>query len=139
MHDRIISLRGGDWALKNSLTPPYFIEVPVSYQESERSCICVLVVCICVLVGYVFVCQWYVFVCQWYLFCLTTDLIFDVGIALTMWYFFSSFYERIVYTKISCLLNCGGGVYNYVSQVQVQHAPNKYRIYKASYIIQNTN
>ena len=50
MHDRIISLRGGDWALKNSLTPPYFIEVPVSYQESERSCICVLVVCICVLV-----------------------------------------------------------------------------------------
>jgi hypothetical protein len=28
--------------IRTSLTPPLFIEVPVSSQESERSCICVL-------------------------------------------------------------------------------------------------
>ena len=36
------SLRGDCWAHKASLTPPRFIEVPVTSQESERLCICVL-------------------------------------------------------------------------------------------------
>ena len=45
-HDCIISLRGKICANKTSLTPSlFFIEVPVSSLESERSCkICVLVV-----------------------------------------------------------------------------------------------
>ena len=30
------------WAIKASLTPAPFIEVPVPIHESERSCICVL-------------------------------------------------------------------------------------------------
>jgi len=29
------------WAHNNSLTLPFFIEVPVPSQQSERSCICV--------------------------------------------------------------------------------------------------
>jgi hypothetical protein len=42
LNDRIISLRGDVWANKSSLIPPYFIEVPVQYQDSERSChVCV--------------------------------------------------------------------------------------------------
>ena len=36
------SLRRGVWAHNSSLTPPLFIEVPVSSQDIERSCICVL-------------------------------------------------------------------------------------------------
>ena len=39
---RIISLRGEVWAHKTSVTPPPFIEVSVTSQEIERSCICVL-------------------------------------------------------------------------------------------------
>jgi len=31
----------GVWAHKTSLTPPLFIEVPVSSYEGEPSCICV--------------------------------------------------------------------------------------------------
>ena len=42
MHALIISLRGKVWAHITSLTPPHVIEVPVSRQESERSCIGVL-------------------------------------------------------------------------------------------------
>jgi hypothetical protein len=42
LHDHIISLIGYVWAHKTSLTPPPFIKVSVSYQESELSCICVL-------------------------------------------------------------------------------------------------
>jgi hypothetical protein len=30
------------WALKTSLTPPLFIEVPILIKKSERSCIWVL-------------------------------------------------------------------------------------------------
>jgi hypothetical protein len=33
---------GGVWNPKTSLTPPHFIEMPVTSQDSERSCICVL-------------------------------------------------------------------------------------------------
>jgi hypothetical protein len=44
VHDRIISLRGKVWAHKTRFTPPLFIEVPVSNQEDERSCICELVI-----------------------------------------------------------------------------------------------
>ena len=46
LHDRIISLREKVWAHKTSLTKPFLIEVPVPGQESERSCICMLVVLI---------------------------------------------------------------------------------------------
>jgi hypothetical protein len=44
LYDHIISLRGEVWAHKTSqTTPPLFIiEVPVSTQETDRSCICVL-------------------------------------------------------------------------------------------------
>ena len=35
-HSLIISLRGEVWIYKTSLTPPLFIERPVSRQESER-------------------------------------------------------------------------------------------------------
>jgi len=42
LHDRISSLRGEVCAYKASLTPPYFIEVLVPSQKSERSCLCVL-------------------------------------------------------------------------------------------------
>jgi len=42
LHARIISLIGEVWAHKISLSPPFFIDVPVPSQESERSCICVL-------------------------------------------------------------------------------------------------
>jgi len=42
----IMSLRVDVRAHKASLTPPLFIEVSVPSQESERSCICVLVVSI---------------------------------------------------------------------------------------------
>ena len=42
MHDRIISLRGEAWARKVNLIPPYFIQVPVPNQESDRSYMCVL-------------------------------------------------------------------------------------------------
>ena len=41
-----ISLRGAVWAYKASLTPPLFIEVPVSSQKSEWSYIIVLTVSI---------------------------------------------------------------------------------------------
>jgi hypothetical protein len=41
LHDCIISLRGEVCVHKTSLTPPLFIEVFVSSQTSERSCICV--------------------------------------------------------------------------------------------------
>jgi hypothetical protein len=41
VHDHIISLRGGVWAHKTSLSPPLFIEVPVQSQESKQLCICV--------------------------------------------------------------------------------------------------
>ena len=41
-HDLIITLRGKVCVHKTSLAPPTFIEVPVSSQESERSCGCVL-------------------------------------------------------------------------------------------------
>jgi hypothetical protein len=46
LHDRIISLRGEVWAPNTSLSPPLFIKVPVPGKESERSCICGLVVLI---------------------------------------------------------------------------------------------
>jgi hypothetical protein len=44
LYDHIISLRGEVRAHKTSqTTPPLFIiEVPVSTQETDRSCICVL-------------------------------------------------------------------------------------------------
>jgi len=41
LHDHIISLRGGVWAHKTSLSPPLCIEVPVQRQESKQLCICV--------------------------------------------------------------------------------------------------
>ena len=44
LHDPIISIRGEGWIYKTSLTPPLFIEVPVPSQESERSCICLLII-----------------------------------------------------------------------------------------------
>jgi hypothetical protein len=46
VHDRIISLRGKVWAHTTRFTPPFFIEVPVSNQEDERSYICELVISI---------------------------------------------------------------------------------------------
>jgi hypothetical protein len=46
MHNHIISLIGEIWAHITSLPLPLFIEVPVTSQECERSCICVLVVLI---------------------------------------------------------------------------------------------
>jgi hypothetical protein len=46
LHDHIISLRGEGWIYKTNLTPPLSIEVTVSTQESERSCICMLKVSI---------------------------------------------------------------------------------------------
>lgn len=42
LHDHIISLRGNFRAHKGSLTPPWFIEVPVTCQESDQLCIFVL-------------------------------------------------------------------------------------------------
>jgi hypothetical protein len=33
---------GGGWTPKTSLTPPHLIEMPVTSQDSEQSCICVL-------------------------------------------------------------------------------------------------
>jgi len=53
------SLRGEVWAYKSSLIPPLLIEVPVPRQDSERS-----------------------------IFLLSTILMFDFGIFLTLWYFF---------------------------------------------------
>ena len=47
LHDYIISLRGKVWAHKTSLTQPLYIEVPVSSQESERSCMYVLAISFC--------------------------------------------------------------------------------------------
>ena len=41
LHESIISLKGEAWGHKASLSPAHNIEVPVSSQESERSCICV--------------------------------------------------------------------------------------------------
>ena len=41
VHDRIISLRREVWYYTCMLTPPLFIEMPVSRQESERACISV--------------------------------------------------------------------------------------------------
>ena len=52
--------------LEISLTPPLFIAVPVPSQESERLCICVLVVSILFL---------------------STILLFDDGIVPIAWYF----------------------------------------------------
>ena len=43
---RISSLIGEVWAHRTSLTPPLFIEEYVPSQESERSCICELVLSI---------------------------------------------------------------------------------------------
>ena len=56
LHESIISLKGEAWGHKASLSPTHNIEVPVSSQESERSCLCMLGVpsqesersCICV-------------------------------------------------------------------------------------------
>ena len=39
--EHIISIRGEVWTIKTSLSQPLFIEVPVSSQESEWSCISV--------------------------------------------------------------------------------------------------
>jgi hypothetical protein len=39
LHDRIISIRGDNWVYKTSLTPPYFINVPVQSHENNRSCV----------------------------------------------------------------------------------------------------
>ena len=74
------SLQYLQYALKHllvhttSLTSPFFTEVPVPSQESERSCICVLVVSNLPL---------------------STILIFECGIVLTVWYIFlfSPFYS----------------------------------------------
>ena len=41
-----------------SLTPSFFIKVPVPSQESEWPCICVLVAVYLCVSGSVFVCQW---------------------------------------------------------------------------------
>jgi hypothetical protein len=40
--DHIMSLEWDAWAYKTSLTPPCFIEVVVSSQDRQLSCICVL-------------------------------------------------------------------------------------------------
>ena len=34
---------GRGWTLKISLTPPHLTEVPLSSNESERTCICVII------------------------------------------------------------------------------------------------
>ena len=65
-YDLIISLRGKDWVHITSLALPLVIEVPVSSQESEKSCICVLGVSTLPM---------------------STILMFDVGIVPTLWYF----------------------------------------------------
>ena len=44
LHDRIISLTWKDWTHKTSLTPPLFLDVSVPSQESERPCVCGIVV-----------------------------------------------------------------------------------------------
>ena len=62
---------------KSSLTPPLFLEVPVTSHEREQSCICFLVVSILLL---------------------SAILIVVFGIVSTVWYFllrFSSFYSNI--------------------------------------------
>ena len=71
MHNHIISLRGEIQAHITSLPLPLFIEVPVTSQECERSCICVLVVLILLH---------------------STILILDFGNVLTVQYFFVFFY-----------------------------------------------
>jgi hypothetical protein len=48
LHEQIFSQRGQVWAqTKTSLTQSIFIELSVSIQQSERSCICVQGVSIC--------------------------------------------------------------------------------------------
>jgi hypothetical protein len=66
LHGRIKSLWGEAWAHKTSLVPPHFIQMPVSSQDSERSCICVLVVPMMPL---------------------STIILIDFGIVPTVWYF----------------------------------------------------
>jgi hypothetical protein len=39
LHDNIISLRVEVWDNKTSLTPPFFIEMPVLSQENDRAVI----------------------------------------------------------------------------------------------------
>ena len=76
---------------------------PVQSQESEWSCICVLGVslpsqvsqrsCICVL-GVSILCVRVSILCvRVSILPLSTILIFDFGIVLTVWYFFFSFYS----------------------------------------------
>ena len=64
-------LLGEVWAHKTSLTSPVFIEVSVPSQESERSCICVLVVSIL---------------------SLSSILFLNFGTVPTVWHFFFSLY-----------------------------------------------
>ena len=65
---------------KVRLTPQLFIEVPVPSQEGQRSCICVLGV------------RGHVFVLVVSILPLSTILIFDFGIVLTVIFFFSFYY-----------------------------------------------
>ena len=71
------SLRGEVWAHKSSLIPQLLIEVPVPRQDSERSILL-----------------------------LSTILMFDFGIFLTLWYFFYAyiFYDRKSLCTRTCLI-----------------------------------
>jgi len=82
LHDRIISLRGEVWVHQISLTPPLFIEVPISRQECRPSCICVLGL---------------------FIWPLSMVLIFEFGIVLTVWYFLVSHFIENSYRKVDVM------------------------------------
>jgi hypothetical protein len=86
------------WIHKTSLTPPLFIEVSVTCQESEWSCICVLVVSIlplsAILIFYygIVPAVWYFIVallqqCGILLWHCSSSVVFYCGIVPAVWYF----------------------------------------------------
>jgi hypothetical protein len=82
LHDRIVSLRWEGWAYKSSLALTLFIEAPVLSQETERSCICVLVVPILPL---------------------STIFLMDFGAVPTVWYFLSLIFLNLCISSVQQL------------------------------------
>ena len=75
LYDCIISLMGDIWAHKASLSPPRFIEVPVSSQENE---------------GIMYLWDWYIDFASFYDFCIVP----------TVGYFYFLFYYKHVFMTV---------------------------------------